>query len=744
MQPKDVVLNAQKARIAFFQARRVQTLQARDINGAKRLQRLVEKQQEKLAGFDGRADQTLGAKVKMGQIYLQLGRMDETRVLLDFAKGFIEDPEQKKQVEYSMAVSYAAQEIKDAEASEKLSARAVEVYDAFKSKYPKDPIAENLALLVGTRFVESEPDKAIRYFEESLADYPKGHFTVQALQGQANALVKLGRFDEAQEIFKKTLANASSKDVSAAAEFGIGTVFQKQNKLDEAITAFKKVRDTYPGTAYAEQAAFWVGQLLFTKGDAKSALTELQSFAKNFAKSDMMPNALFYTAQAQLQANQKNEALATFKDVGKKFPQAEVAPFSYFERVKVAMSDQKMDDAIGVMRDFIAVYPEAPALFQAYDTIAQIQASQKDGMKAVGTYEEYVKTKGQTDAAPEALLKIAALWKGYAEGQPGRYIALNEEQRKEWTKGVESSIAASERVVNEYSESPQVALALANLLDVQKLRQQAKLITEADVQSYFQELAKKFESKQVTRSKIIFTLASYTFEKDKTKAIEQMASAYNKELKYAPGDLDLYGQALIEQGRLDEAMAIYEKLAVDYPLPKGADPTKTGGETGEAQSIALFGTGKVLQEQKKIEEAKKRFDDLEKYYGWSPKMMEANYGIALGLYGEKKYDDAMKRLIGVIKNNSASARLRASGMLLLAKIHEDQGNFDTAIDNYIKIASFYGGVPEVAAEGLWRGANLLERQGKGDIAMKVSTPKPKPAPAKPSPGAAPATAKKAK
>jgi len=33
-----------------------------------------------------------------------------------------------------------------------------------------------------------------------------------------------------------------------------------------------------------------------------------------------------------------------------------------------------------------------------------------------------------------------------------------------------------------------------------------------------------------------------------------------------------------------------------------------------------------------------------------------------------------------------------------------------AIDNYIKIAQFYSGVPTVASRGLWEGGQLLERQ----------------------------------
>jgi TolA-binding protein len=721
VQPKEIVLQAQRNRINYFKNLALETKRKADIAGGKRIDRVVDKEQEKLAGFESRGDQTLAAKVKMGQIFFQLDKYDEARVVLNFAKPFVEDPDQKKTVAYNLALSYGVQKVNNETAEQALSAKAVESYEAFKAAYPKDPVGDNLALIVGARFVESEPEKAIKYFQESLADYPKGRFTIQALVQQAAALSKLKRYDEAIAIFKKTLDAKPDKEVAAAAEFGIATIQRETGKIDDAIASFKRVRDNYAGTQQAEQAAFFVGQMTLEKGDAKTAVAEFQTFLKNFPDSELRPEGTYYLATAQMQNNQKADALETYKQVAKQFPQSKVAPFSYFQRAQALMPDQKNEEMIAVMREYIAAYPDGEALFQAYDFIAQLQAGpMAQGMDAIATYEEYVKTKAETPAAPEALLKIAALWKGYAEGQPGRYGVLNDEQKKEWAKGVENSIAACERILSSYPESPAVALGLKVLLDCQRMRQQAKLIADTDVEKYFQDLAKKFQDKPSTRSKIIFTLANFTFKQDKAKAIQQMASEYDPGQKYAPNDLDLYGLALIEQGRkepakLDEAMRIYEKIAADFPVPKNTEPTKAPRDIQEAQAIALFGTGKVLQEQKKTKEASERFEQLKALYPWTDKMQEANYGSSLQLYAEKKYEEAAKLLIGVVREAKVAPEVRAPAMLLLAKINEDQGDYDSAINNYIKVDHMFTAVPEVAAEGLWRGAQLLERQARGEI-----------------------------
>src|SRR5207248_9606076 len=75
-----------------------------------------------------------------------------------------------------------------------------------------------------------------------------------------------------------------------------------------------------------------------------------------------------------------------------------------------------------------------------------------------------------------------------------------------------------------------------------------------------------------------------------------------------------------------------------------------------------------------------------------------------------KYDEAMNLLIGIIRAPTATAELRANSMLLGGQIEEKKNALEPAIDYYIKIATFYEGVPTAASEGLWRGAQLLEQQ----------------------------------
>jgi tetratricopeptide (TPR) repeat protein len=257
------------------------------------------------------------------------------------------------------------------------------------------------------------------------------------------------------------------------------------------------------------------------------------------------------------------------------------------------------------------------------------------------------------------------------------------------------------------------------------------------VEKYFQALADK-ATNPGTKSKILFTLASYSFQKDKAKAEKTMAGAYDPAQKYAPQDLDLYAMSLIEQKKYEEAGKVFDKLAKDYPIPDSVQGNPSR-EIQEAQAMVLFGRGKILQEQKKDEEAGKYFKELETKYAWSPKNLEGSYGIAAAEHEEKKYDDALKRLVTITKASTATAELRAKAMLLLARCLEDSGRPADAIDNYIRVEALYEGVPTVAAEALWRGASLMEKQGRGEIPMPTPPPR---AAAKAAPKAAAPAAKK--
>jgi TolA-binding protein len=367
------------------------------------------------------------------------------------------------------------------------------------------------------------------------------------------------------------------------------------------------------------------------------------------------------------------------------------------------------------MTEFIANYPDDPKLFSAYDYLAQIQFSEKALSDAIATYEAFIEKRPEHPDCAKALAKASGHWKKYGEDQ-GPYLSLNETQRTEWRKGIDNSIQRAETLLEKFPGSTEVAFALQNLLASQKLMVRAKLKSEKELQTYFEELAAKNEAKPGARNKILFTLAGHLAEKSEndawmtTKTLELMNSAYDPKLIYAPNDIDLYGAALIRKKEYDTARIVYSKLANDYPIPRGVTPDKAPRDIAEAQSIAAFGFAKILQSEGKIAEAATKFTELKENYPFSTKRLETDYGIAEGEAAKKNYDEALKLLKSVAGATQGSTNLRARAMMLVGKIAEEKGEIDTAINNYVKLGTLFPAETDLAPEGLWRGAQLIEKK----------------------------------
>jgi TolA-binding protein len=712
--PKDQMVQAQEARVQSLLPRLQQAVLSHNAELVQALQRLQDRENAKLEALKQAPDQTMAAQLRIAACYFLLQRYDEARVMLHFLQPFAEDDDQKKQIEYYLVLTYASQGITD---------KAAEAYNDFQAKHKGDPLGENLPLAMGAAFLSSnppQPDKAIAYFKDETTLYPGSPLVNEALGEEANALIGLHRYGDALATYNRFLLTKPPADQAAQAEQGIALIYQQTGKLPDAIKQYQKVADTYAGTAQAEQSAFYAAGLE-TSVDMRQALPKLQDFVRKYPDGKFTAQAMMMVAQVQTALNDVPVAMQTYKDVASKFPKSEYGPQSYFARAAILGKQNQIDEMVKLMRDFIDAYPDSKDIFYAYDTIGQTDVSKGKIPDAIATYQEMVDKHADNPMAPTALYRTAELWRKQADAL-GNYIALNDAQRAEWNKDINSSIAAGEKVLSQFPESDQVGLALATLLADQQMLLTAKLKTPDDIDKYFHGLADKFASNPSAKSRILFTLATFTYTKDPAKALGEMTEAYNPALVYAPADLDLYGAALIEQGKAAQAYGIYEKIAKDYPLPAGTQPAQAQTAIQEAQATALFGMASALDKEGKTADAGKLYTQLKASYPWSPKVLEANYGIAKSLLQQNKQDDALKLLLPIVRSRTAPARLRARAFLLIGDIYHAMPNrLDDEIDSYLKTAAFYGGVADVAAEALWKGGQALEQQAA--ILNEQSSPK---------------------
>lgn len=717
VEPKAGMLAAQEARVRGLNERRIAELRKGAAADRARTRQLDQRrlfEQGKLEELQAKDDPVLGARIKGGSVYWDLRRFDEVRVLMNALLPSIKKPEDDRRARYYLTLSYAGQQLTD---------KAVAAYDRFQTKYRGDPESEYLPFALGVMFQGGEkpdPGRANHYFEELARIYPKSQLRETAQLQQAANSAASGRYDEALKTIDAFLAGKPKRDLLATAELTRARIQKDKQDLDPALAAFKKVRDAYKDLPEGEEAAFWVGWTLLQKKDVPGATAELKGFIDQHPKGRLTPAAMLTLAQAQQAAGAKDQALATLADVSTRFPDAPESTSAYFARTNIYLTDKRYDDMVRVLTEFVDRQPGNEQASAAYEQIAAVQAQQKRYDDAAATYEKFLSKHPDSPDAPGVLGKLAALWQRGARDM-GTYVVLGAPQRETWRGYVDRSIAAGERQLERYPEAPATALGLQNLAECQRLLLEAKLRTPEQVTAYFQALADRYKDKPAARSRVLFRLAALTAEKDPARALADMKAAYDPNVVYSPADLDQYTQGLLADAP-NAAGAVFDKLAADYPLPEGVAPAQAPADVQEAQALVLYGRGKLAAARGDAAGAARDYAALRKDYPRSGKLPEANLGLAENLVAQEKGDEAMPLLAQVARATTAPLNVRARGLFLNGEIQAKKGSFEAA-DAYLKVAAFYPAAPE-AAEGLWKGGQMLEQQAAalGDTPAKPGGP----------------------
>ena len=705
VEPKEGMIAAQTARVQSINEKRIAALRQGPAGrpAARQYDERRLREQGKLEALQAKEDPVLGARIESGAVYSGLQRYDETRVLMATLLPAIRKPEDEKKALYYITLSYAGQKLVD---------KAVAAYDRFQAKYSGDPQGENLPLAISALFQgggrKADPVLANKYLDEFSRLYPKSNRRETVLLAQAANADALGHYDDALRTLDAFLQARPRRELVATAELTRATVLKDKQDLDGALAAFRKVRDTYQDRPEGEESAFWVGWTLAQKKDHAGAIAELQAFGAKYPQSRLLPSALTTLGQSQQLGGARDQALGTLADVSTRFPQSPEATAAYFQRANIYLGDRKFDDVTRVLTEFIDRYPGSDQAYAAYEQIAAVQTQANQIEAAAATYGKFLAREPNSPHAAGALGRLAALWLRTARGL-GSYVVLGAPQREVWKTDLGHSIAASEQQLDKYPDAPETALGLRDLLDCQRLLIEAKVKTLAEVRDYFKALADKYPDKPSVRGRILFRVAALTSEKDPAQALADMKAAYDPNVVYSPADLDLYTDGLLP-GDPAGAAQVFDKLAHDYPLPAGVLPGQAAPAVQDAQALVLYGRGKLAEIKGDKAEAARAFTDLKRDYPRSTKLAEANLGLAQGLLSQGKPDDALPLLAEVAKNPRSPIPVRAHGLFLNGEIQAAKGNVE-AIDAYLKVAAFYPTAAD-APEGLWKGAQLLEKQAE--------------------------------
>ena len=739
-----------------------------------RYENLISHEEEKRGKLKSGQDQYLSARLSVTRIFLFLKKTDEARILIRYLQGQKElidkDRDAQATIAALLCLTYAEQ---------RNVAKALETYQAFRAQFKSDPNGDNLPLLVANLLVEQgDAQQAEEIVAEGQADYKDWRFKTESIQVLTATALKRGDYNKTLALCNQLLSGAVKPDVEAQTLFIKGSVQQAKAleasdaaMADQALATYKTLRAKFPGTAQSEDAWFNTSQILAGKDPAK-ALPEIQKFLGQFeggggkspSTKNNIPTAQYLLGTCFDRTNQKDKAIEAWKKLLAKYPESEPAAGASFKIFDVYNEKKDYAAALKLMEDFLQRYPKHENVYFAYSNIAEYLfsgtldaqagpggkpapksksaiASIEAGAKKLLDYVDYeLSSKLPKKRGDASLLKIADRWlKELAKLPP--YVTQNDEQHVVWNKAVDGVGDAIERLLKDYPASERVSEGLERLVTIQNARRKAQQADAAKIEAYFNELITKFGGTPLTKAKIEVALSSFLQDSDPKRAMTLMEDAFRavpepikaKDAEgnaehvvpsFTPSDFDRYMVGLFEAKRFDEITKTVSRVRLEYPVGENEDMSHTQAINRDGQAVALFWEARLLQEQGKAAEAGSKFAALKEKFPKSTKALEADYGVILGEFEQtgKAKDDYVPRLNKILGTQTGkSFELQAKSLFLIGRIQEARKDFDSAVDTYAKIHKSFASVPKIAAEGLWKAAEIAEKQARGDAAYPVRT-----------------------
>jgi len=693
------------------------------------LQRALKREEQKLNAVQANPELAKEALIKVGEVYMQMREYNLARVVFRHAMNFA-DSEQKKRLQVQVIISHAAQGNTE---------KAETLFAEFRSKFPGDPMAQNVKFLLGNAFLQQERyEEAIKAFDESIQEFPDGPGSAQIPKLKAQAYMGMGRKEEAMKSFRKFISEAESGKIKVAPSVVEDTrrllafALFAEKQIEEAIEILQDLSENAQTPSIKEAASLQLANFLSQAGKIDEAIEQFRAFAQNFPESANTSKALVQAGALLQKDNRLDEARTLYRSVIDQFSEDPMALLAY-DRLWRTYKESDFEKMIEVQDELITAHPNSErSLAAVFDRARTLEQDRRDLAEAVASYLEVVEMENSmpaenrsektTQFASFALYSAAMIHQKQASAL-GRYTSLDDPGKNKWVGHIEQSRDLLRRTVLEFPEAKTQAIALRKLTDVLLNLIANDLMSQQDAVTFMSRLAGEMRS-DAQRMKVLIAqagLMNSLGQRGQALRIYDDAFAQADDASSISWqDLDTYGSLLLEGENYQRALEIYQKLA---------DSVTEKQQHGLA--AATYGQGAAYQGLGQSAQAEKFFKELQEKYPWSPKIMEAQYAAAETSFENGDHQKSINALKEIIQSTKSSNESKAKAMILMARNLKAMGDknipteetrqedgsdmdvYDLAANYLAKVEVFYAdALPNLSAEALYESVKIFLSRGK--------------------------------
>ena len=637
---------------------------------------------------------------------------------------------------------------------------AQKYYDQLQKDFPKDPIAQDNGMFLATLYwVKNRPDDALVMCGRVMADYPKTPAAEEALATQSSILIGKGEAQKAlDQILAYQKAYAGKGKFAGQITHHLAQVYRQMNRLDDALKNFKEARDKYPDADFSDDANLQVGATLVALKRFDEAIVELTQFKERFASSPMLPSALLqlgeaYAGKVQMAADKGeaagtkeflDKAVAAYKEaVSRGANDAQLAPMAQYRMGMAYFQAKEFDQMAKTFSELSEKYKESPLQADAHFWLGYNYQQQNKFAEAAADFETVVKSYPASAVAPEASLRAGQAWAGVAAGVGRSRALMPPDKAQRWDDAVARALAAYEQTMAMFPDTPAAPLATSGILELMQLKLRARVLDAAGVDKYYTDLLNGPAGKNATiKVNALFALGNLqnaTGDPKRALATFQRAIKEGPNVELDAASYDAYAKALIDNGKFDEAVGVYQKTA-DVAKRAGDWPT---------WADAQYGIGYAYFMKKDSANARKQFmkftavlDGLasgklkpnslsieDRALANCKKKADAQLGMADILLQEGKFNDAFAKFKEYVDSVRAITKARARAVLGMGRSlmgraasqppEQAAADYLAAYDNFDKAANLFVTFDEVVAEAMYWSGQAQEKLNRPDDARKT-------------------------
>lgn len=397
-------------------------------------------------------------------------------------------------------------------------------------------------------FREENYDNAISWFRKfaGFRDMAKSPFVADAYNRIGDCYYTQREFDEASKSYEKAYnLNLAAPDYSL---FQNGMTQGLAGKTAKKSELMKRLIAQHKTSAYIPAAWYELGRIDVSAGKYTDATKSFDVIIKDYKTSEYYPKTLVEMGLIELNLNNEDKALAYYQQVVEQYPDSPEAQSALLGIKNIHMDRGTVSDyfaySSGLNGDVAGSEAEKDSLSFASAERLYLQG---DCSRAITALRSYLQL-------PQAEHALAANY----------YLGDCFNRDKKYEESLEPLSYVIEQARNEFTEDALTKYAQATW-ELQDYNSAAKA---------FSRIAKEFkDEKQATEGAIWAMRAYYTAKNypstvnaaTQLLAINKLTADVTREARYTKA------KSLLEIGRDDEAIKLYETLAKDTKTAEGAE-----------------------------------------------------------------------------------------------------------------------------------------------------------------------------